>query len=120
MLFSCISRSSLKYVQRVFSKRELVKTSFCTELKPTNLKNLLHISTESPKEGFNNTVFQYFMHELKRCNLDMRTDLQLLMNKSIKIFANYQFQCFCLYSIYLTFILLFCCLVHSGIMILSS
>ena len=52
-----------------------MKTSFCTELKRTNLKNVLHISTGSPKEGFDNTVFQYFMHELKHCNLDMQTDL---------------------------------------------
>ena len=38
-------------------------------LKQTNLENRLHISTESPKEDFNDTVFQHshgwVMDELK-------------------------------------------------------
>ena len=35
---------------------KLVKTSLCIQVTQTNLKNQLHISTESPKEGFNDTV----------------------------------------------------------------
>ena len=31
----------------------------------TKLKHRVHISTKSPKEVFNNTVFQSFMDELK-------------------------------------------------------
>ena len=30
-----------------------------------NMENWLHISTESPEEGFNDTVFQHFVDELK-------------------------------------------------------
>ena len=29
------------------------------------MENYCHISTESPKEGFNDTVFQHFVDELK-------------------------------------------------------
>ena len=56
MLFSCITMSGLSYVQRFFSKRKLVKTSGGSQLKQTNLESQLHLSTESPKEGFNDTV----------------------------------------------------------------
>ena len=35
---------------------KLVKTSLRTKLKQTHLENRLHISTESAKEGFNDTV----------------------------------------------------------------
>ena len=41
------------------------------QLKQPNLENRLHISRESPKEGFNDTVFQHFVDELKHCNSDM-------------------------------------------------
>ena len=68
MFFSCINRSSLSCVQRLFSKMKLVKTSLRTQLKQTNLENRLHILTEKPKEGFNETVFPHFMDELKHCN----------------------------------------------------
>ena len=37
----------------------------CTQSKQTNLENRLHISTESPKEGFDDTISQYFKDELK-------------------------------------------------------
>ena len=30
-----------------------------TQLKQTNMENRFHISTESPKEGFNDAVFQH-------------------------------------------------------------
>ena len=45
--FSCISTSSLSYVQRFSSKRELVKIFLCTPLKQINPENGLHIATES-------------------------------------------------------------------------
>ena len=61
----------------------------------TNQENQLHISTESPK-GFNDTVFQHFVDELKYCNLDMPIDLQLL----VSVFL-------CLYSMYLVAMLYF-------------
>ena len=44
---------------------QLVKTELRTQLKQTDLENQLHISTESPKEGFNDSVFQHFVYELK-------------------------------------------------------
>ena len=57
------------------------------QLKQSNLENhQLLISTESPKEGFNNTVLQHFLDELKHCNLDMRMDLQLLVPVFIPVF----------------------------------
>ena len=34
-------------------------------LQQTNLGNHLHASTESPKEDFNDTVFQHLVNELK-------------------------------------------------------
>ena len=39
ILFSCISMSSLSYIQRFFSKMKLVKILLRTELKQTNLEN---------------------------------------------------------------------------------
>ena len=51
---------------------------FVTYSVKTNLENRPHISTESPKEGFN-TVFQNFENELKHCNSDMWMELQLLV-----------------------------------------
>ena len=70
-----------------------MKTLLRTQLKQTNVENQIYISTESPKEGFNDTVFQYFVDELKHCNSDMSMDLQLLA----AVFL-------CLYSIYLVVI----------------
>ena len=97
MFFSCISISSLSYIQRFLSRRKLVKTLLHTQLKQTNLKNGRYISTEIPKEGFNDTVFQHFLDELKHCNSDMQMDWQLL----VSVFL-------CLYSIYLFVMLPFC------------
>ena len=78
--------SSFSCVQRLFSKTELVKTMLLAQLKQTNLENQLFISTESPKEGFNDTVLQHFLDELKHCNLDMRMDLQQLVPVFIPVF----------------------------------
>ena len=71
--------SSFSCIQSFFSKMKLVKTSLDTQSKQANLENQLHITTESPKEGFNNTVFEHYLHELKQCNSNMRMDLQLLV-----------------------------------------
>ena len=57
---------------------KLVETSIRTQLKQANLENRLHISTENPKEGFNDTVFQHFVDELKHYNPDMVMDLQVV------------------------------------------
>ena len=40
---------------------KLVKTQLHTQLKQTDLINQLHISIESPKGAFNDTVFQHFV-----------------------------------------------------------
>ena len=88
--------SSWWCVQRFLSKMKLVKNSLRTRLKQTNLENWFHISKESPKEGLNDTVFQYFADELKHCNSDMWMDLQLL----VPVFL-------CLYSTYLVAMLPF-------------
>ena len=61
MFFSYISTSSLSYVRRFFSKRKLMKTSLHTQLKQTNLEDRLNISTEIPKEGFNDIAFNILM-----------------------------------------------------------
>ena len=75
---------------------KLLKTLLHTQLKQTNLENRLHISTISPKEGFNDNVFQLFVDELKHCNSDMVMYLQLL----VPVFL-------CLYSMYLVAMLYF-------------
>ena len=72
------------------AKIKLVKTLLCTQLKQTNQENWLNISTESPKEGFNETVFQHFMDELKYCNLNMQMDFQLL----VPVFYVFAFKIF--------------------------
>ena len=53
---------------------KLVKTLSHIQLKQTNVENQLHISTESPKECFNYTVFQHFVDELKQNNLNIQID----------------------------------------------
>ena len=93
--FLCTSTSSLSWIQRFFSKMKLLKT-YCTQLKQTNLESRLHISKESPKEGFDDAIFHHFMDELKHFNSDRRMDLQLLL----LVF-------WCLYSIYLVAMLSF-------------
>ena len=72
---------------------ELVKTSLRTQLKQTSLQNRLYISTEIPKEGFNDTVFQHFVDELKHCNSDMRMDLQLTSSR-VFVFIFNVFGCY--------------------------
>ena len=68
---------------------KLVKTSLRSQLKRTNMENQLHISTESPKECFNDTVFHHFMDELKHFNSDMRRDLQLLVPVFLWMYSIY-------------------------------
>ena len=75
---------------------KLVKTLLHTQVKQTNLENQLRISVESPKEGFNDTVFQHLVDELKHCTSDMLMDLQLL----VPVFM-------CFYSVYLVAMLSF-------------
>ena len=53
---------------------KLVKTLLHTQLKQTYLENRLHISTECPKEGFNDTVFQHFQH----CKWGVQKGIQLV------------------------------------------
>ena len=92
ILFSCVSMFSLSCSK--VPKMKLVKTLLCTQLKQTNLEKTLHISTKSPKEGFNDTLFHDFWDELKhKCNV--QTDMQLF-----PVFL-------CLYSMLLVVILLF-------------
>ena len=69
---------------------KLLKTLLHAQSKQTNLENRLHISTESPKEDFDDTVFQHSVDELKHCNTNGLT---------------ISFSIFCLYSMYL-FVLL--------------
>ena len=71
ILFSYKSTSSWSCTQRFFCKMKLVKILLHSYLIKTNLENQFHISTESPKEDFNDTVFQHFVDKLKHCNLDM-------------------------------------------------
>ena len=64
----------------------------CTQLKQTNLESWLHISTESSKESFDDTVFQHFVNELKHFNPEMWMDWQL-----VPVFCVYiqYFWCLC-------------------------
>ena len=64
----------MSFIQILFSKMKLVKTLSHIQLKQTNVENRLHISTESPKECFNYTVFQHFVDELKQNNLNIQID----------------------------------------------
>ena len=69
IFFSYISTSSLSYDS--FLKRKLVYYMLDKNKlgKSTSYFNI--ISTECPKESFNDTVFQHFMDELKYCYPDM-------------------------------------------------
>ena len=49
----------------LFFKIKLMKSLLRTQLKLTNLENQLPISTASPKEYCNETVFLHFVDELK-------------------------------------------------------
>ena len=66
---------STAYVEICFSKMKLVKTRLPNQLKQTSLENVLYISTESPKEGFDDIVFEHFVDELKHRNPDMGVEL---------------------------------------------
>ena len=68
---------------KIVSKGNLVKALSHAQLRQTNLENQIHIATDSPKKGLNDTVFQHFVVELMHCNSDMQMDL------------SYKFQCFC-------------------------
>ena len=76
---------------------KLVKTSLRIQLKQTNLENRLHILRESPKEGFNDTVFQHFVQHLQ-----LLVSVFLFLH-SIYLFAMLPFRmvlfitCFALY-----------------------
>ena len=87
--FSCIGTSSFLCIQSFFSKMKLVKTSLHTQLNQANLENKLHISTEGPTEGFNDSVFQHYLDELKRCNSNMRIELQLLVLTFLYLYSIY-------------------------------
>ena len=63
-------------------------------LAQTKLENWLHISTESPKEGFDDTVFQHFLDELKHCNPDMNG---LTTSSSIFVFIFNMFGCYVIF-----------------------
>ena len=83
---------------------KLLKTLLGTQLKQINLKNQLYISTESPKEGFNDTVSQHFVNELKHCNKDMQMNLQLvyilLWLYSIYLVAMLSFRMFFFHNVF--------------------
>ena len=66
--------TSLSCIQRLFSTMKLVKTGKLNQNKLTWKTDFI-FQTKSPKEGFNNSVFQHFVDELKHCNPDMRIDL---------------------------------------------
>ena len=54
---------------------KLVKTRLRNQLKQASLENLLYISRESPKEGFDDIIFEHFVDELKHRNQDILVDL---------------------------------------------
>ena len=61
-------------VERFFSKMKLVKTRLRNQLSQVNLENLLFIATESPKAGFTDSEYDFFVDELKNNN-NMRMDV---------------------------------------------
>ena len=75
IFFSPIKTSSLPRGQRFFSKIKLVKILLHTQLKQTDLENLLHISTESPKKVL---MILFFNILWILSNPDMGMDLQLV------------------------------------------
>ena len=62
-------------VERLFSKMKLMKTRLRNQLAQVRLDQLLRIGTESPKEGFNDNIYEYFVDELKKRNPKMRIEL---------------------------------------------
>ena len=71
MIFSL----SAACVERFFSKLKLVKTRLRNQLSQTTLESLLRIATESPKEGFSDSQYEYFFDELKKNNPKMKMSL---------------------------------------------
>ena len=59
-------------VERLFSKMKLIKTCSRNKLAQVKLDQLLRISTESPHDGFDDNVYEYFVDELKKLNPNMR------------------------------------------------
>ena len=66
---------SVACVECFFSELKLVKTRLRNQLSQTTLKSLLRIATESPKEGFSDSQYKYFVNELKKNNPTMRMSL---------------------------------------------
>ena len=62
-------------VERFFSKLKLVKTRLRNQLSQTTLEFLLRIATESTKEGFSDSQYEYFVDEPKKNNPKMKMSL---------------------------------------------
>ena len=61
-------------VTRLSSEVRLIKTYLRNQLGETTLGSLLQTSTESTI-GFDDDEYEYFVHKLKRLNLQMRMKL---------------------------------------------
>ena len=66
---------SVACVERFFSKMKLVKTHLRNQLSQVTLETLLFIATESPKDGFHDKIYEYFVDELSGRNPKMRMDV---------------------------------------------
>ena len=53
-------------VERLFSRMKLIKTRLRNQLSQVRLDQLLRISTESPKDDYNDNVYEYFVDELQK------------------------------------------------------
>lgn len=66
---------SVACVERLFSKMKLIKTRLRNKLAQVKLDQLLRIGTESPPDGFDDNVYEYFVDELKKLNPNMRIEI---------------------------------------------
>ena len=53
-------------VERPFLRMKLIKTCLRNQLSQVRLNQLLRIGSKSPKDGYNDNVYQYFVGELKK------------------------------------------------------
>ena len=62
-------------MERLFSKLKLVKNCLRNQSSQTALESHLMIATESPKDGFDEIIFERFVDELKIKHPKMRIKL---------------------------------------------
>ena len=68
-------------MERLFSELKLVKICLRIQSSQTTLENLLMIATESPKDGFDEIIFERFVDELMIKHPKLRIKLCTLISR---------------------------------------